>query len=121
MNFSLRTRLILLSVAIATAAMLALAFANFWSVQKHVHTALNTQSQQLATAQAEAIGDWVTAKRLLIRTLTLAIDNPDPRGVVQALRDGGGFSDAYVGFPDKRTIFLNPMPDSYDVTSRPWY
>jgi methyl-accepting chemotaxis protein len=26
-----------------------------------------------------------------------------------------------VGFPDKRTIFLNPMPDTYDVTSRPWY
>lgn len=121
MQLSLRTRLIALSVAIVTVAMLALATANFFTVQHHVRSTVDIQSRQLVAAQARALGDWVESKRLLTHTLTLAIDQPDPRGVLQALRDGGGFSDAYVGFPDKRTLFLNPMPDSYDVTSRPWY
>ena len=121
MQLTLRTRLIALSVAIVTVAMLALAIANFLTVQHHVRSTVDTQSRQLVAAQARALGDWVESKRLLTHTLTLAIGQPDPRGVLQALRDGGGFSDAYVGFPDKRTLFLNPMPDSYDVTSRPWY
>lgn len=101
--------------------MLALAAANFLTVQRHVRSTVDAESRQLVAAQARALGDWVEAKRLLTHTLTPAIEQPDPRGVVQALRDGGGFSDAHVGFPGKRTIFLNPMPDSYDVTSRPWY
>ncbi|RYF06212.1 MAG: methyl-accepting chemotaxis protein [Comamonadaceae bacterium] len=121
MQLTLRTRLIALSVAIVTVAMLALAGANFLTVQGHVRSTVDVQSRQLVAAQARALGDWVETKRLLTHTLTLAINQQDPRGVVQALREGGGFSDAYVGFPDKRTIFLNPMPDSYDVTSRPWY
>ncbi|WP_312588095.1 methyl-accepting chemotaxis protein [Comamonas terrigena] len=121
MQLTLRTRLIALSVAIVTVAMLALAAANFLTMQRHVQSTVDAQSRQLVAAQARALGDWVESKRLLTHTLTLAIDQTDPRGVVQALRDGGGFSDAYVGFPDKRTIFLNPMPDTYDVTSRPWY
>lgn len=101
--------------------MLALAAANFLTVQRHVRSTVDAESRKLVAAQARALGDWVEAKRLLTHTLTPAIEQPDPRGVVQALRDGGGFSDAHVGFPGKRTIFLNPMPDSYDVTSRPWY
>ena len=121
MQLTLRTRLIALSVAIVTVAMLALATANFLTVQHHVRSTVDIQSRQLVAAEARALGDWVETKRLLTHTLTMAIDQPDPRGVLQALRDGGGFSDAYVGFPDKRTLFLNPMPDSYDVTSRPWY
>ncbi|RYF62636.1 MAG: methyl-accepting chemotaxis protein, partial [Comamonadaceae bacterium] len=121
MQLSLRARLIALSVAILTAAMLALAVANFITVQHHVQSTVDAQSRQLVAAQARTLADWVESKRLLTHTLTLAIDQPDPRGVLQALRDGGGFSDAYVGFPDKRTLFLNPMPASYDVTSRPWY
>ena len=121
MQLTLRTRLIALSIAIVTVAMLALAAANFLTMQRHVQSTVDAQSRQLVAAQARALGDWVESKRLLTHTLTLAIDQADSRGVVQALRDGGGFSDAYVGFPDKRTIFLNPMPDTYDVTSRPWY
>jgi len=121
MQLTLRARLIALSIAIVTVAMLALATANFLTVRGHVQSTVDSQSRQLVAAQARALGDWVESKRLLTHTLTLAIDQPDPRGVLQALRDGGGFSDAYVGFPDKRTLFLNPMPDSYDVTSRPWF
>ncbi|MEG2279672.1 MAG: methyl-accepting chemotaxis protein [Comamonas sp.] len=121
MQLTLRTRLIALSIAIVTVAMLALAAANFLTMQRHVQSTVDAQSRQLVAAQARVLGDWVESKRLLTHTLTLAIDQADSRGVVQALRDGGGFSDAYVGFPDKRTIFLNPMPDTYDVTSRPWY
>ena len=121
MQLTLRARLIALSIAVVTVAMLALAAANFLTVQRHVRATIDVEGRQLVLAQARALGDWVETKRLLTHTLTLAIDQPDPRAVVQALRDGGGFSDAYVGFPDKRTIFLNPMPDSYDVTSRPWY
>ena len=121
MQLTLRARLIVLSVGIVTVAMLALAAANFLTVQNHVRSTVDVQSRQLVVAQARALADWVDSKRLLTHTLTMAIDLPDPRGVVQALRDGGGLSDAYVGFPDKRTIFLSPMPDGYDVTSRPWY
>lgn len=121
MQLSLKARLIALSIAVVTVAMLALAAANFLTVQRHVRATVDTESRQLALEQARALGDWVETRQRLTHTLAQAIDQPDPRGVVQALRDGGGFSDAYVGFPDKRTIFLNPMPDSYDVTSRPWY
>ena len=121
MQLTLRARLIVLSVGIVTVAMLALAAANFLTVQNHVRSTVDVQSRQLVVAQARALADWVETKRLLTHTLTMAIDLPDPRGVIQALRDGGGFSDAYVGFPDKRTIFLSPMPEGYDVTSRPWY
>jgi methyl-accepting chemotaxis protein len=118
---SLRARLIALSVAIVTVAMLALAIANFLTVQRHVLSTLDDQSRQLVNAQAQVLGEWVATKRLLTHTLAQAVDTPDPRAVVQALRDGGGFSDAYFGYTDKRMFFLNEMAADYDVTARPWF
>ncbi len=118
---SLRARLIALSVAIVTVAMLALAIANFLTVQRHVLSTLDDQSRQLVNAQAQVLGEWVATKRLLTHTLAQAVDTPEPRAVVQALRDGGGFSDAYFGYTDKRMFFLNEMAADYDVTARPWF
>ena len=62
---SLRARLIALSVAIVTVAMLALAIANFLTVQRHVLSTLDDQSRQLVNAQAQVLGEWVATKRLL--------------------------------------------------------
>jgi methyl-accepting chemotaxis protein len=118
---SLRARLIALSIAIVTVAMLALAIANFLTVQRHVLSTLDHQSRQLVDSQATVLGDWVATKRLLTHALAQAVDTPDPRAVVQALRDGGGFSDAFFGYTDKRMFFLNEMAPDYDVTSRPWF
>nr|WP_312376684.1 methyl-accepting chemotaxis protein [Delftia acidovorans] len=118
---SLRARLIALSVAIVTVAMLALAIANFFTVQRHVLSTLDDQSRQLVNAQAQVLGEWVATKRLLTHTLAQAVDTPEPHAVVQALRDGGGFSDAYFGYTDKRMFFLNEMAADYDVTARPWF
>ena len=118
---SLRARLIALSVAIVTVAMLALAIANFLTVQRHVLSTLDDQSRQLVNAQAQVLGEWVATKRLLTHTLAQAVDTPEPHAVVQALRDGGGFSDAYFGYTDKRMFFLNEMAADYDVTARPWF
>ncbi|MEK7419540.1 MAG: chemotaxis protein, partial [Pseudomonadota bacterium] len=61
---SLRARLIALSVAIVTVAMLALAIANFLTVQRHVLSTLDDQSRQLVNAQAQVLGEWVATKRL---------------------------------------------------------
>ena len=99
----------------------ALAIANFLTVQRHVLSTLDDQSRQLVNAQAQVLGEWVETKRLLTHTLAQAVDTPEPRAVVQALRDGGGFSDAYFGYTDKRMFFLNEMAADYDVTARPWF
>jgi methyl-accepting chemotaxis protein len=74
MQLTLRTRLIALSIAIVTVAMLALAAVNFLTMQRHVQSTVDAQSRQLVVAQARALGDWVESKRLLTHTLTLAID-----------------------------------------------
>ena len=121
MFLSLRARLIALSVAIVTIAMLALAAANFLTVRNHVLSTLDVQSRQLAASQAQFLGDWVATRRLMTHALAQAVESAEPRAVVQALRDGGGFSDAYIGYTDKRMFFLNPMPPEYDVTARPWF
>ena len=118
---SLRARLIALSVAIVTVAMLTLAAVNFLTVQGHVRSSLDLQSKQLAASQAQSLGDWVATRQLMTHALAQAVGADDPRAMVQALRDGGGFSDAYIGYTDKRTFFLNPMPPEYDVTARPWF
>src|SRR5256885_8627597 len=74
---SLRARLIALSVAIVTVAMLALAIANFLTVQRHVLSTLDDQSRQLVNAQAQVLGEWVATKRLLTHTLAQAVDTPE--------------------------------------------
>lgn len=123
MKLSLRTRLIILSIVVVTIAMLALTTANFLTVQRHVIATVDAQSQQLAATQANTLAEWVADKRLLTHALAQAIDLPKPQAqtIVQALRDGGGFSDAYIGYADKRIVFLREMPASYAATERPWY
>jgi methyl-accepting chemotaxis protein len=118
---SLRARLIALSVAIVTVAMLALALVNFLTVQSHVQATVDDQSRQLVASQAQVLADWVATRQRMTHALAQSVGQEDPSAAVRALRDGGGFSDAFIGYTDKRMFFLDPMPADYDVTSRPWF
>ena len=118
---TLRARLIAICVVIVAVAMLVLSMANIYTVRRDTLAALADDTGQLAASHAVSIADWVRSKRIVTDALKQALKQPDPAPIVEAIKDGGELDDAYIGYPDKRILFLHETPPNYDPTARPWY
>jgi len=118
---SLRTRLIVTCLSIVVFAMLAMTLANFAATRGRTMEALDAQMLQLSQVHSAGIAEWVHGKSLVVASLKLAADMPDPQAPIAAAKAAGAFDDAYIGYPDKKMQALHPMPPNYDPTARPWY
>jgi methyl-accepting chemotaxis protein len=121
MKLTLRTKIIVLSIATVTVAMLLLAAANFFTVRKQLLATIDIQGEQLVESQAASMAEWVASISQLTAALVPAVDNPAPMPVIRAIQQAGAFDDAYVAHADKRMIATQDLRPGYDPTSRPWY
>ena len=118
---SLRARLIVICVLIVALAMIALSAANIYTARRDTLNSLSVQTEQLTASHADGIADWVSNKRIVTGSMKQALKQSDPQPLVEAAKEAGSLDDAYIGYPDKRILFLHPTPPGYDPTARPWY
>ncbi|MFJ2986401.1 methyl-accepting chemotaxis protein [Collimonas sp. NPDC087041] len=118
---SLRIRLIAICLSIVVLSMLTVVFANFISTRSHTLESVNQQTLLLAASQSAEIAEWVREKRTIVSSMGLAVNASDALPAIQAAKAAGGFDDAYIGYSDKRILFLHELPPGYDPTARPWF
>ena len=117
----LRTKLVVICVAILVVVMAATTATNFFTTRARTLDALDSQMQQLAHSHAAQLGEWVRSKRTITSSIKQAADASDALPFIKMAQAAGGFDNAYIGYADKRMIAPNSLPEGYDPTGRPWY
>ncbi len=120
---SIKTRLIGLSVGVVVLALCAATIANYVIVRGHTQEQVRSALDELASARAAAINQWVRSQRDIIKSLQPAGQAADPVPLLQQAAVSGRLDAAYIGHADKRIVFNTPqdLPADYDPTGRPWY
>ena len=123
MHLSLKTRIIVLCVAIVVSAMAAVAASNFFMTRSNTLHMVALQANQLAQAQAAGLGQWLHAKRSVVASLTPHTAAEDRVSILKTAVQAAGFDQAYMGYPDGSFIFSENRARAadYDPRGRAWY
>ncbi|PWW42881.1 hypothetical protein [Chromohalobacter israelensis] len=101
---SLRTRIMVACVAMILVALAVTGGVSYWLVSQQQRATNIDMLSAVARGNVDAIADWATSKKRLIEALPPALDKDDFVPALQQTAAAGGFSQVYVGLPDKRLI-----------------
>ncbi|PVX35934.1 methyl-accepting chemotaxis protein [Janthinobacterium sp. 78] len=119
---SLRTRLVLICVAIVVLSMLALSVANYVTTRSSMLASSDQQMQQLLHSQSAVLAQWVDGKKKVMASVVMSAETPDPLRAFQIAEKAGDFAEVFIGYADKRSVFTHPgRPADFDPTARAWY
>jgi len=119
---SLRTRLVLICVAIVVLSMLALSVANYVTTRSSMLASSDQQMQQLLHSQSAVLAQWVDGKKKVMVSVVMSAETPDPLRAFQIAEKAGDFAEVFIGYADKRSVFTHPgRPADFDPTARAWY
>ena len=119
---SLRTRLVLICVAIVVLSMLALSVANYVTTRSSMLASADQQMQQLLHSQSAVLAQWVDGKKKVMASVVMSAETPDPLRAFQIAEKAGDFAEVFIGYADKRSVFTHPgRPADFDPTARAWY
>jgi methyl-accepting chemotaxis protein len=119
---SLRTRLVLICVAIVVLSMLALSVANYVTTRSSMLASSDQQMQQLLQSQSAVLAQWVDGKKKVMDSVVMSAETPDPLRAFQIAEKAGDFAEVFIGYADKRSVFTHPgRPADFDPTARAWY
>ncbi|PHV14223.1 chemotaxis protein [Janthinobacterium sp. BJB303] len=119
---SLRTRLVLICVAIVVLSMLALSAANYVTTRSSMLASSDQQMQQLLQSQSAVLAQWVDGKKKVMASVVMSAETPDPLRAFQIAEKAGDFAEVFIGYADKRSVFTHPgRPADFDPTARAWY
>ncbi|NEX60329.1 methyl-accepting chemotaxis protein [Noviherbaspirillum galbum] len=120
---SLRTKLLVISLAGVVLSVGGLGAANFITAKVQLQDALEEQLTSAAKSNAAALEVWLRAKRLVTASMKEAVTADDPGPVLRAATAAGDLERAYIGYPDKRMVYGDGSKAAadYDPTVRPWY
>ena len=119
---SLRTRLVLICVAIVVLSMLALSVANYVTTRSSMLASSDQQMQQLLQSQSAVLAQWVDGKKKVMASVVMSAETPDPLRAFQIAEKAGDFAEVFIGYADKRSVFTHPgRPADFDPTARAWY
>ncbi|APA71442.1 methyl-accepting chemotaxis protein [Janthinobacterium sp. 1_2014MBL_MicDiv] len=119
---SLRTRLVLICVAIVVLSMLALSVANYVTTRSSMLASSDQQMQQLLQSQSAVLAQWVDGKKKVMASVVMSAETPDPLRAFQIAEQAGDFAEVFIGYADKRSVFTHPgRPADFDPTARAWY
>ncbi|SDA80697.1 MULTISPECIES: methyl-accepting chemotaxis protein [unclassified Janthinobacterium] len=119
---SLRTRLVLICVAIVVLSMLALSVANYVTTRNSMLASADQQMQQLLQSQSAVLAQWVDGKKKVMASIVMSADTPEPLRAFQIAEKAGDFAEVFIGYADKRSVFTKPgRPADFDPTARAWY
>ena len=119
---SLRTRLVLICVAIVVLSMLALSLANYLTTRNSMLASSDQQMQQLLQSQSAVLAQWVDGKKKVMASVVMSAETPEPLRAFQIAEKAGDFAEVFIGYADKRSVFTKPgRPADFDPTARAWY
>ncbi|MCY1267053.1 Methyl-accepting chemotaxis protein (MCP) signaling domain protein [compost metagenome] len=120
---SMRARVSIICVAIVIAAMGIVGGANYFAARKHNDAAIRDEILAISNGQVGALEDWVSSKIQSLLALEDVATRPDAVPVFTVLARANGFSNVYVGYPDKsyQRMPVGTVKPDYDPTARPWY
>lgn len=121
---SIRIRILVTCISVVIAALAITGVINWMVASSFNQKSIEENLSAISAGHALVIRDWIQGKSRMVASLTPAQLDADTVTAVTQLKLGGGFSGAYVGYPDKRATFSagNPPPAAgYDPTVRPWY
>ncbi|MFI0473370.1 methyl-accepting chemotaxis protein [Halomonas sp. HMF6819] len=120
---SLRTRILLVTLAIITLALVINAAVSYTILKSHNDRQVAQNLISLSQGNALAIEEWVTARIAMVESARFHVIGGDPTASLVQLADSGGFSSANLGLPDGGLIASDGwIPDAdYDAREREWY
>ena len=118
---TLRARLIAMCLGILLTSLLVLSTATFFTVREDTLASVDARIGQVTQMHASEVAAWVRDKQRITSSLHIAAIQADPLPLLQAIKDAGGFDDAFLVYADNRIAFLHPVPDDFVGTQRAWY
>ena len=77
-SLSLRHKLIAICVSTMILGMVAVVVANFFTTKSRMLESMNGQMTQLSQKSAGSIAEWVKAQEIVVSSIKLAVELPDP-------------------------------------------
>ncbi|KQR77094.1 chemotaxis protein [Burkholderia sp. Leaf177] len=124
MVLSIRIRILITCTAILVASLAITSAVNWVIARTYNHKSIDENLNAISAGHSLAISDWIDGKSRMVATIAPEQLNGDATIALTQLKTGGGFSAAYVGYPDKRYIANagEPRPGpGFDPTMRPWF
>jgi methyl-accepting chemotaxis protein len=117
---TIRMRIISTSIMIVIFSLTISTFFSYSVAEKYNEQAIDSTLNALASSYPQGISDWVKSKTDMIASLQPAALTADPLPALKQIASAGGFTDVYVGYANKITLFTGEPADA-DPTERPWY
>ncbi|MDQ7731730.1 cache domain-containing protein [Halomonas sp. SpR1] len=110
-------------LAMILVALAATGGISYWLVSRHQQSVNQDLLESVANGHRDAIAAWAASKRKLIEAVAPSVGSETLIPALQQTVAAGGFSQVYMGTPDKRLITSDGQqpPAGYDPTQRPWY
>ncbi|MCE3027771.1 methyl-accepting chemotaxis protein [Salinicola sp. DM10] len=120
---SFKIRIMAGCLAMILVALAATGGISYWLVSRHQQSVNQDLLESVARGHRDAIAAWAASKRKLIEAVAPAVGSDTLIPALQQTASAGGFSQVYLGTPDKRLITNDGWepPADYDPTQRPWY
>ena len=121
---SIRIRILATCVVIVVGALAVTGVINYMVMRAYNQDTINENLTAISAGHTRAIAEWIAEKSQMVDTIAPGQLDGDVAAIVTQLKLGGGFSSAYVGYPDKRSassVGHPPPKPGYDPTARPWY
>ncbi|MFB9124443.1 methyl-accepting chemotaxis protein [Paraburkholderia dipogonis] len=120
---SIRSRILLASVAIVSSALAINTALNYFVASAYNRDATNQSLTAVLTGHEAGIEDWVASKRRMVSSAEDVALSSDPVPVFRRLAMAGGFKNVYAGYADRTARFSDStgVPPGYDPTTRPWF
>ncbi|GHB03454.1 methyl-accepting chemotaxis protein [Modicisalibacter luteus] len=120
---SLKRRIQVACAVIIAIAMALVAGVGYFTVQSHYEDAIEKNLTAVASGNATAIEEWVSARRSMIDAVRAHVTAGDPTPALVQLAESGGFLSTYIGRPDGSLTTSDGWvpPADYDPRKRGWY
>ncbi|GAA0560580.1 methyl-accepting chemotaxis protein [Halomonas salifodinae] len=121
---SLRTRILIAAVVVITLALVINGVASYFTLQSHNERQIAQQLDATAEGHAQAVGEWIEARRAMTAATEDAAFVDDPMPALLQLAASGGFLSAYMATPQGSELITSDgwePPADYDPRVRPWY
>jgi len=121
---TLRARIALICMATVGTALVATCVINYTLVSTYESRTIANDVNSISDGYATSISQWVEARTGSVSGVGAELLDDAALDAVSQLKDGGGFSSAYVGYPNHDVIRNRghaAAKPGYDPTVRPWY
>ncbi|MFJ9533225.1 methyl-accepting chemotaxis protein [Herbaspirillum sp. NPDC101396] len=120
---SIRTRILIASLSILAAALLANAALNYFVANIFSKQSIVSNLDSVSAGHVAGIDDWVATRAQMIISLRTAASEPDPLSTFIDVQNAGGFTAVFMGRADKTFVSTakTNLPSDFNPVERPWY